>query len=212
MPARVVALDPATVTAGDLTPAVEWLRSGGIVAFPTDTLYGLAVDPESPIAVEALFDLKERDARQPPPLVAGSLAAVTRVCGALSDLSLRLASRFWPGPLSLVLDAPLDLVPSARASDGTVAIRVPAHPIARLLADAFGRPVTATSANISGRPPARSQADLRDIGEDARVLVIDGGSAPGGAPSTIVDARRSVLCLIRAGAIGWDRVLRSTEA
>ena len=212
MPGRVVALDPAAVTAASLAPAIEWLRAGGIVAFPTDTLYGLAVDPESARAVDALFDLKARQSGLAPPFIAGSLAAVTRVCGSLSEQALRLASAFWPGPLSLVLDAPAAIVPGARAADGTVAIRVPDHPIARLLADTFGRPVTATSANLSGQPPADSLAALAGLLDDPRVLAIDGGPAPGGAPSTIVDARRRLLCLIRRGAIDWDRVLRSIQA
>jgi L-threonylcarbamoyladenylate synthase len=97
------------------------------------------------------------------------------------------------------------------AGHGTIAVRVPAHPLARAIAAAWGGLITATSANRSGHPPARDVAGLDEIARDARVLVLDGGPAPGGAPSTIVDARTTDVTLVRAGAIAWNRVLESLE-
>lgn len=179
------------------------------MAFPTDTLYGLAVDATSADAVAALFDLKGRGAQAALPFVAASRAQVESWCG-LGEVDGRLADVFWPGPLTIIRPAPSVVVPAAHAGAGTVAIRVPDHPVARALADAWGAPVTATSANRSGEPPASRVSDLASLASP-RVLVIDGGDARGGPPSTIVDARESPPRLIRAGAIAWERVLHSLQ-
>jgi L-threonylcarbamoyladenylate synthase len=195
----------------EVAAAVAWLRGGGIVAFPTDTLYGLTADPSSADAMAALFDLKGRAAGVAVPFIAASSAQVFAWAPAASAATRRLAARFWPGPLSRVMAAPPSIVAAARAADGTVAVRVPAHDVARALADAWGAPLPATSANRSGEPPAASAAQLGVIARDARVRVIDAGPSPGGAPSTIVDARHAAIVLVRAGAVPWNRVLESLQ-
>lgn len=202
-------VDATTCTPGALRPAVEWLQAGKVVAFPTDTLYGLAVDPASEAAVHALFELKGRDVGAALPLIAASRSQVESWCG-LSASARRLADEFWPGPLSLVCDAPRSVVPAVHAGRRSVAIRVPAHQIARALTAAWGAPLTATSANRSGEPPAHVAAELATIDDD-RLLVIDGGPTVGGLPSTIVDARATPVVLVRAGAIEWNRVLHSLQ-
>ena len=196
----------------ELERAAEWLRQGGIVAFPTDTFYGLAVDPASESAVSAVFDLKGRREGEALPFVAASASQVFIWAPGLADQTRQLAHVFWPGPLSLIVDAPPGIVPRVRAGDGSIAVRVPAHDVARGLAAAFGAPLPATSANRSGEAPAVAAADLGDLANDARVLVIDAGPAPGGLPSTIVDARVTPVRLVRAGAVPWNRVLESLEA
>jgi L-threonylcarbamoyladenylate synthase len=196
---------------GDLSVAAEWLRDGGIVAFPTDTFYGLAVDPASAVAVRRLFALKGREARAALPLVAASTRQVETLCGRLGSTDARLAARFWPGPLSLIFDAPAGIAPEAHAGRRSIAIRVPGHAVARSLCEAFGAPVTATSANRAGEPPAREAGDLGSLADDPRMLIVDGGAAPGGAPSTIVDTRGHRPVLVRDGAIGWERVLESLQ-
>lgn len=206
---RRLHVDPDACTPGDLRPAADWLAAGGIVAFPTDTYYGLAVDPGSADAVRLLFDIKGRDGAMALPLVAASDAQVREAIGLPAGASARLAARFWPGPLSLVLDAPAAIARDVTGGRGTVAVRVPAHAVARALPAAFGAPVTATSANRSGWPPAETAAGIGALARHPRVFVIDGGTTPGGAPSTIVDARGDAPVCVRAGAIAWDRVLTS---
>ena len=206
---RLIVVDPSTCRQDDLASAADWLRTGGVVAFPTDTFYGLAVDPWSPNAVRQLFDLKGRDADQALPLVAASAQQVETYCGALGTATARLAATFWPGPLSLVLDAPATLASEVHGGRRSIAIRVPAHTISRALCEAFGRPVTATSANRRGDPPARQAGDLTLLAGDSRVLIVNGGPSPGGKPSTIVDARGPGVTLVRDGAIAWARVLES---
>ena len=206
---RVARIDPAQVSAQALTAAAAWIRAGGIVVFPTETFYGLAVDPTRPAAVAALFDLKGRDRQVAVPLVAASREALERLCGPIDARSAVLADRFWPGSLSLVIEAPATIAPEVHGGAGTIAVRVPSHPLARALAEAAGGLVTSTSANRSGEPAAVDVASLGSWRDDPRVYVIDGGPTAGGAPSTIVDARRSPPILIREGAVPWSRVLES---
>jgi L-threonylcarbamoyladenylate synthase len=195
----------------DLADAVAWLRRGGVVAYPTDTLYGLAVDPTSAEAVGGLFETKGRSPEAPIPLIAGSQADVERWFGPLAGLTARLAKTFWPGPLSLLLDAPVAFDPAIAAGTKAIAVRVPDHVVARAFAEACGHPITATSANRSGEPPATRVLELGSVADDPRVLVIDAGDAPGGAPSTIADARGTAPRILREGAISRERVLRSLE-
>lgn len=206
---RRLTVDPQTCRTEDLRPAVAWLAAGGIVTFPTDTFYGLAVNVRDAVAVRRVFDLKGRSARAALPLVAGSLAQVTAATGALSAREARLARAFWPGPLSIVRDAPGWMPVEVHGGHRTVAIRVPDHPVARALADAFGGVIAATSANRSGEPAAPRVEDLGALADDPRVFVIDGGATSGGAPSTLVDVRGTQPICLRDGAIAWSRVVES---
>jgi L-threonylcarbamoyladenylate synthase len=186
------------------------LRRGGVVAYPTDTLYGLAVDPRSAAAVEKLFTVKERTPGHAVPLIAADLAQVEEAA-VMTAIAYRLAHAFWPGPLSLVLHARPGVVSGVRASDHSVAIRIPASDVARALAQAAGSCITSTSANLSGQPPTADPVVLKRVMGDRLDDLLDGGMAPGGLPSTIVDARGPVVGLVRAGAVPWDRVLESLQ-
>ena len=205
-------IDPRSFAIAALAPAIDWLKQGGVVAFPTDTFYGLAVDPGSAAAVRALFALKGRRNDQAIPLIAGSRAQVDDICGPLEPAAAALAARFWPGPLSILFDAPAAIDAAVHAGTRSVAIRVPEHPIARGLALAWGGMLTATSANLSGEPPVTSAAALAPIERRCALLIIDAGATPGGEASTIVDVRPSRARLVRAGAIAWERVLESLQA
>jgi L-threonylcarbamoyladenylate synthase len=192
-----------------IAAAANWLRNGGVVVFPTETFYGLAADPARPDAVRAIFDLKGRPSEMALPLIAASLTQVEQFAGPLEGVSRQLAEAFWPGPLSLVVEAPAVVVSAVHGGTGTLAIRVPGHAIARALAAAHGSPVTATSANRSGEPAPTEASGAVLISADRRVLVLDGGRTPGGAPSTIVDARVTPIRILRHGAVPAERVLRS---
>ena len=180
--------------------------SGGIVAFPTDTFYGLAVDPTSSGAVRGAVRAEgPRSASAALPLVAASAEQVeTCLWRARTRDAARLASAFWPGPLSLILDAPPASMPRVHAGHGHGRdSRAGSSGRARAGGGVRARPITATSANRSGEPPARVGARARSRRSTARVFVIDGGPTPGGAPSTIVDARAAPPRLVRDGR---DRV------
>ena len=204
-----VTVDPVRPTAEAIDTAVRALRAGGVVAYPTDTLYGLAVDPRLPEAVARLFEVKGRSLTAAIPLVAAETGQVERDVGPLSELATRLARQFWPGPLTLVIEAHLGLDERLLAGGTSVAVRVPDHPVARALAKRLGFPVTATSANTTGGVPSDTPRAVEEGLGAAVTLGIDGGRTTGGAPSTIVDVRGDRPVLVRDGRVGWDRVVQS---
>ncbi len=206
----LILLDPLDPDPGGIARVVEVLRAGGVVGYPTDTLYGLAVDPRNETAIERLFEIKGRDERSAITLIAADLEQAREVCR-LGPVHLRLARAFWPGPLTLVADAASALPPRLLAGGTTVAVRVPAHAVARAIARTLGSCITATSANRSGDRPAASAAEaVAGIGDRVDAIA-DSGPAPGGAPSTLVAVRDDAPVLVRAGAIAWDRVLESLK-
>jgi L-threonylcarbamoyladenylate synthase len=206
---RIIRVDAAAPRAAEVAQAAEIMRAGGVVAYPTDTLYGLAVDPFSDDAVERLFAAKGRDRSAAVPLVAATIdQALT--AGAFGAREIRLAAAFWPGPLAIVVPARGALSRALLGGGSTIAIRVPAHPVARALAAAFGACITATSANVSGASPATTAVEAAALG-DRVDAVVDAGAAPGGPASTIVQLADDGPRLVRAGAVAWERVLESLE-
>lgn len=204
------AVDPRDPDPAIIADVAAILRAGGVVAYPTDTLYGLAVDPRRDAAVRKLFDVKERDHSNAIALIAADTAQAA-TAGVLGPDELRLAERFWPGPLTIVAPAAEGLSRWLAGELGTVGVRVPGHAVARALAAAFGRPITATSANLSGRPAATT-ADQAAAALEGRIdAVLDAGPSPGGAPSTIVELTGGRPVLRRAGAIAWDRVIEALQ-
>jgi L-threonylcarbamoyladenylate synthase len=186
--------------------AADLLRTGGLAAIPTDTLYGLAADAFQGDAVARVFAVKGRASDRALPLVAASTEQVRQYFGVLPAIGARLADRFWPGPLTLVLLAPDGLPPDVTGGLDTVGVRVPAHAVTTALCGACGVPLTATSANLSGDPPTDDpDSVVRALGDTIDVLV-DAGRTPGGAPSTIVDVSGAEPRLVRPGAIAWEEV------
>jgi L-threonylcarbamoyladenylate synthase len=191
-----------------LRAAVEVLTDGGIVAYPTDTLYGLAVDPRQAAAVERLGRLKDRVSGAGLLLIASSLRQVESALGPLSPLGRRLARRFWPGPLTLVFDPDVALASGVHATDGSLAVRVPGCDLARRLACLVGHPLTATSANRTGEAPAAIGRDVVEVFGSAVALTLELRGPLRGEASTIVDTRGTHPTLLRAGVVQWDRVLQ----
>jgi L-threonylcarbamoyladenylate synthase len=186
------------------------LRSGGVVAYPTETFYGLGALARDAAALERLARAKGRPEGKPLPLVAADLAMAEAVA-VVDGLARRLADRFWPGPLTLVLPARVGLPDPITGGTGTVGIRVPGSEVARALCRAAGGPVVSTSANPSGAPPPAAVADL-DPGLVARIDgVLDAGPAPGGLPSTVVAVEGDRLRLVREGAVAWALVERAAR-
>jgi len=190
-----------------IAQAAEHLRAGRLVAFPTETVYGLGADATNGQAVARIYDAKGRP-RFNPLIAHVASAAHAHEHAQLGPLADRLAATFWPGPLTLVLPR----APSSRISDlvtaglDTVAIRVPAHPVARALLEACGVPVAAPSANRSGHvSPTRAEHVLADLGE-APALILDAGPCAHGLESTILDVSGDAPALLRVGAIPAETV------
>jgi L-threonylcarbamoyladenylate synthase len=205
-----LALDALEPDAPTIAAAADILRRGGIVAYPTDTLYGLAVDPRQDGAVDRLFAVKARDRSAAVALIAADLRQAQET-GTFGASELTLARAFWPGPLTIVVPAAPGLPKRLSGDLNTVGVRVPAHAVARALAAAFGSCITATSANVSGKPPAMTADEVAAALEGRIDAVLDAGPAPGGAPSTIVELADGRPVLRRSGAVAWHRVLESLE-
>jgi L-threonylcarbamoyladenylate synthase len=203
---RRVFVDPGAPQRDAIEEAVTWIRKGGIVAVPTDTLYGIACDPFNHAAVARVFDVKGRERARALPLIAADVAQIERHFGALAPMARQLADHFWPGPLTLVVAAPRALAPEVSAGLGTVGVRVPANEIARAICAGCDRPITATSANLSGEG-ATFDPDVveRTLG-DRLDLLLDAGPTVGGEPSTIVDVTQGEPRLIRRGATAWEAI------
>ncbi len=200
-------VDPLDPDPAVIRQAAEMIREGLVVAYPTDTLYGLAVDPRNADAVRRLYDLKGRPETSALTLIAADTAHA-RAAGEMTADAERLAARWWPGPVTIVVRARPILARETLGGGGTVGIRMPDHVVAVALARDTGFCVTATSANRSGATaastPGAVAAALPDV--DA---ILDAGPSRGGAPSTIVDASARLVTLIREGAVPWERVLKS---
>jgi L-threonylcarbamoyladenylate synthase len=207
---RRVVVDPVAPDPESVKQAADAIRAGGCIALPTDTLYGLAVNPFDATAVEKLFAVKGRESGRAVALIAADAEQVVERVGPLPPTARALATRFWPGPLTLILPAPRDLVPAV-SSDGTVGVRVPDHAVARALCRAAGFPLTATSANISGGAATSSPDVVAGILADRIDLLVDAGPTPGGSPSTLVDVTGPAPRLVRAGAVAWADIQSCLE-
>ncbi len=186
--------------------AVRCLRVGGVVAIPTDTLYGLAADAFNADAIERVFAIKERPEGMALPVLLADLAQLSSVASDVPQAVEILAEAYWPGPLTLVLRRAAALPPRLTAEGPTVAVRVPAHPIPRELARLLGRPITGTSANISGNSDPRTIEELRRQVGDRVDYLIESGPAPAGTASTIVDLSADAPRLIREGVIPFEQI------
>jgi L-threonylcarbamoyladenylate synthase len=178
--------------------AAQALRRGEVIAYPTETFYGLGVNAMDELALARLRLLKGRDQKAMSVLVQGD-EMVDRLCRNIPPLARRLMERYWPGPLTLALPARRG-VPAPLVANGCVAIRESPHPTARALVVAFGGPITATSANLAGEPPASTPEAVEDAFE-GRCRVIHAGATPGGGPSTLVRVRGNRVEILRRGVL-----------
>jgi L-threonylcarbamoyladenylate synthase len=184
--------------------AASIIKSGGIIAFKTDTLYGLGVDPFNGPAVERLKKIKGRDDGKPILLLISDETEMTRVA-LKTTLIFEKASRFfWPGPITLVTRANPAVPVEITAGTGTIGIRLPADSTVRDLVRQCGGVLTATSANLAGQPPATSATEVLDQFDQLLDLVVDGGEVTVNEPSTVLDITTYPVRLIREGAIGRD--------
>jgi L-threonylcarbamoyladenylate synthase len=177
------------------------LGRGEVVAFPTDTVYGVGAHAFLPEAVARLYAVKERPLALAIPLLLPGSEALESVCEAVPSIAWRLAERFWPGALSLVLPRSGAVPDIVTAGGPSVAVRVPDHDLVRALCRDLGAPLAATSANRHGQPPLTTAEEVMAELGDRLALVLDGGLAPGGIPSTVLDLTLSPPAIVRPGPI-----------
>ena len=187
--------------------ALEMLQRGGVVAFPTDTLYGLGADAFDVKAVSRLYSIKGRPGHMGMPLLLSTAADVERVALDVPDLARTLMESFWPGPLTLILKRSSEVPLDVTGGRDSVAVRMPDHPVPLALVSGLGRPITGTSANPTGGPDPTTAEDVRRMLGDLVDYVVDGGPAIQGRASTIVDLTDTRPRLVREGALAFESLM-----
>jgi L-threonylcarbamoyladenylate synthase len=193
------------VPAVEIEQALRILRGGGIVAFPTDTVYGVGSLAFDNAAIESIYLAKDRPVEKAIPILIADLDDLDKVAEDIPDMALRFASRFWPGPLTCVVPKKPILPPAVSATQ-TVAVRIPDHPDARALLRAAG-PMAVTSANLSGQPSPSTAQEVYDQLNGRIPLILDGGKTPGGFPSTLVDCTGEKPIILREGPISLAELI-----
>jgi L-threonylcarbamoyladenylate synthase len=186
--------------------AVFILKEGGIVAFPTDTVYGLGAAVSLPQAVERVYEVKERAKNMPLPLLLADKSQIDEVAEPVPPVARLLAEKFLPGALTMVLFKSRAVPDTVTGGGKTVAIRIPAHPVPIALIRGVGTPIVGTSANLSGKPSALTAEEVYNQLNNKVDLIIDGGRCPGGKESTIVDLTGETPLVLREGAISREEL------
>jgi L-threonylcarbamoyladenylate synthase len=200
MTAEAIMLDPVNPERA-FSRCRDVIAAGGVIVYPTDTFYGLGVDPANAAALERLFEIKGRALDQPILLLIPGRSEVEKWAATVAPEAERLMKTHWPGALTLVLPARPEVSPLITAGRGTIGLRVPGNEITRRLLAAVGHALTGTSANVSGQASPRTAAEALASLAGKVDLVLDGGTAAGGLPSTIAEIRDNRSFVIREGAV-----------
>ena len=194
---RMLHVDPHAPEAQVIAQAAACLRGGGLVAFPTETVYGLGARADDPAAVARLISVKGRPPEKPFSILVADAVSAAVLAETSAPATQRLMQRYWPGPLTLVLPS---------RTGGTVGLRCPDHPVAQALMHASGVPIAAPSANRSGGPEPRTAADVAATLGNAIDLMLDGGPTRAGRPSTVVEVTPSGWRVLRAGVLSVEAI------
>jgi L-threonylcarbamoyladenylate synthase len=198
---RIVPINPTDPRQDRLEAAVQALDTGQLVAIPTETFYGLAGDASNAEALKRINLVKQKPADSPVLLLVANAQQARDVAGEIPDKFEVLAERFWPGPLTMVIPASPQLPKEVSGGRGTVAVRVSSSILSRRLAAALGRPITGVSANIHRKPACRTAVDVARAFPTGVYMLLDGGTTPGGAASTVVDLSGLFPRILRLGII-----------
>ncbi|MDP6179334.1 MAG: L-threonylcarbamoyladenylate synthase [Desulfatiglandales bacterium] len=181
--------------------ALEVIISGGVVAYPTESFYGLAVNTSDEEAIQRLFEIKERQSDHPILILTPSVEVLGQYVVHISEIIHRLIKQFWPGGLTLIFEAKPNISPLLTAGTGKIGVRLSSHPVATALAKAVGVPITGTSANISGQPSCTDAKEVfHSLGKTVD-LILDGGETKGGLGSTILDVMVDPPAILREGIV-----------
>jgi L-threonylcarbamoyladenylate synthase len=190
----------------EIKKGIEILKTGGLVAYPTDTVYGLGACADNIQAVKRIYLVKKRPLNMPLPLLLADVSWINKFTSRIPSIALPLIDRFMPGALTLVLPKANSVSDIISGGKQTIALRVPAHPIAVALIEGTGSPVVGTSANISGSPSALTAQEVEKQLGNSINYIVDGGKCPGGIESTIIDVTGEIPVILRQGAITQEEI------
>ncbi len=201
---QILKVDPSSWE-NTLSETKKVLNAGGVVAFPTDTFYGLGVNPYNRIAVDKIYEIKGRDPEKPLLLLIDSVTKLENLVEEPSADCIKLIQVFWPGPLTLLFKPKPSSIHENITAD-LIGIRQPGNPVTRKILSALDHPLTAPSANISGGNPATTAQQVQDTFGEKVELILDAGDCKGGKPSTLINATETPARLIRAGEIDFNNI------
>ncbi len=204
----ILRINPRDPSHKDIDEAVSYLEKGEVIAYPTETIFGLGADVSSKKAVKKIYDLKARDYGLPISILVSDIPMLREYVGSVSDNALRLMRRFWPGPLTILFPASSKIPKGLVTNTGRIGIRVSSHPVAAALVKRFGRAITTTSANLSGYPPALSVKHVHKYFGDKIPCIIDAGECDPSRGSTVVDVGEDTMRIIREGSISSEDVIK----
>ncbi len=205
---EIINIDPKAPDSTEIEKAVEYLRRGQVIAYPTETIYGLGADVTDRKAVKRIYDLKARDYGLPISILVADLRMLREVVSEVPDRALLLMRKFWPGALTILFPASSIIPKGLVTNTGKVGIRISSHPVAAALVQQFGRPITTTSANLSGFPPSLAVKHVRKYFGEKLPCIIDGGECAPTRGSTVVDIGEETMRIIRDGAIPAEEVIK----
>ncbi len=204
----VIKTDPVNPELSVIKEAVSFLKGGKVIAFPTDTVYGIAVDVFNDLAVEKIFEIKGRNTNKPLQVLIAKKDDLNSIVKGFTKVLDILISEFWPGPLTIVVPARADFPMRVRCGLENVGIRMPSNPIAMKIISAFGSPIAASSANISGMPDPKDAEDvIKNLGDKVD-LIIDGGQTTDNIPSTVIDISVDPPIILRQGKLSESDINR----
>ncbi len=203
---RVIQVHPDHPDTDVINQAAGCIKNRGVVIFPTRCLYGLAADALNPAAVVTIFSIKKRKKNNPLLVLINSHTDLEGIVAGIPDQAKELMHTFWPGSLTLVFEAKPGICDLLTAGTGKIGVRVPAHPVARALVKAAGRPITGTSANLSGSPGCSCISDMPGKLIQAADMILDAGTLKGGAGSTILDITCDPPQVLRQGTVPSDTI------
>lgn len=209
---EILKISPKKPNASQIAKAVEILKAGGVIAYPTETFYGLGVDGSNDEAIKKIFRIKGRNFKNPVSIIIGDGKDLIQSVEEIPEYSYKLIKNFWPGALTIVFKASSTVSPLLTAGTGRIGIRISSHPIAAALANALSRPITATSANLSGSEECTTAEEIiQSIGSGIDA-VIDGGPTPGIAGSTLIDVSVFPPVILREGIIPASFIQRVMQS
>jgi len=204
--ARILKITSGTIEEKEMRLIAKTLREGGVIAYPTDTFYGLGADCFSGEALQRIYRIKHRDPVKPSPVLVSDLSMVRDLAAEIPAAFRTLSAEFWPGPLTLIIKAAARLPAELSGPNQTIGIRLPNVTWLRELIRQLGFPILATSANISGAGEIDLAEEVIRQFQDKVDLIVDGGRTPGGRPSTVVDLTGKRPVILREGAIAKEKI------
>lgn len=206
MSPRIIPISPDEPPADAIAEAVDILDRGGVVAYPTETFYGLGADGTNESAIGRIFEIKGRGRQVPISLIIGDRQDLEHLAAPIPEEARKLVEAFWPGAITILFEALPGVSGLLTAGTGKIGVRLSSNPVATLLARRLGRPLTATSANPSGFPECSTADEVLEALGSGVDAVIDGGSTPGGSGSTIIDCTVDPPLILREGVLSREKI------